>query len=106
MRRSGGGLGFGFRFRLGVRLGFRLRLGGLGIFLGVGGLLAAAFEIGGVPAGAFELEARRAQLLAVFGLAAHRTDRQRLVRRHLQVLIVMAARVAPGLVNRHATRFV
>src|SRR5258707_9968616 len=103
MRRSGGGLGFGFRFRLGVRLGFRLRLGGLGIFLGVGGLLATAFEIGGVPAGAFQLEARRAQLLAVFGLAAHRTDRQH-VRHLLQVLIVMAAGVATVFVNRHGTR--
>src|SRR5260221_2487666 len=104
MRRSGGGLGFGFRFRLGVRLGFRLRLGGLGIFLGVGGLLATAFEIGGVPAGAFQLEARRAQLLAVFGLAAHRTDRQRLVGHPLQVLIGIAAGGSTVIRNPHWTR--
>src|SRR5882672_5354484 len=104
MRRSDGGLGFGFRFGLGVRLGFGLGIG-LRVLLGVGGLLgAAALEVGGIPARAFQLETRRAQLLAVFGLAACGADGERRIGHLLQVLVLVAADRATVFVDRHGAR--
>src|SRR5438046_5378892 len=89
MRRSGGGLGFGFRFGLRVGLGFGLGLG-LRVRLLVGSFLPAALEVRRVPAGALQLKARRAQLLAVFGLAARRADGERRIGHLLQVLVLVA----------------
>src|SRR5207249_4327361 len=80
----GVGLGFGLGF------GFRL------VFL-----LAAALEIGGVPTAALKLEAGRAEQLLVGRLAARRAgDKQRLGDL-LQVLVLMAARLAAVFVDRH-----
>src|SRR5438128_10961025 len=103
MRRSDGGLGFGFGFglRVGLRFGLAIRLR---VGLRIGGFFCPALEIGRVPTRTLQLKARRAQLLAVVGLAARRANRERRVRHLLQVLVLVAADRAAVFVDRQGVR--